>query len=73
MYDVAAAQRDVRFLVDDLAHDIVFTGDLKMVEHGLGYFVGDAKLVSDPERPRTLAILDYVQDLALAIVDNVTS
>ena len=72
LYDVAAAQRDIRFLVDDLAHDIVYTGDLKMVEHGLGYFVGDAKLVSDPERPRTLAILDYIQDLALAIVDNVS-
>jgi len=72
LYDVAAAQRDIRFLVDDLAHDIVYTGDLKMVEHGLGYFVGDAKLVSDPERPRTLAILDYIKQLALAIVDNVS-
>ena len=71
LYNVSAAQRDIRFLIDDLAHDIVYTGDLKMVEHGLGYFVGDAKLVSDAERPRTLAILDYIKQLALYIVDNV--
>jgi len=70
LYNIYAAQRDIRFLIDDLAHDIVYTGNLNMVEHGLGYFVGDAKLVSDAERPRTLAILDYLKQLALYVVDN---
>jgi hypothetical protein len=70
LYNQALAARDVRFLVNDLAHDIVYTGNLKMVEHGLSYFVGEAKFVSDTDRPRTLAIIDYVNKLALKIVDN---
>jgi hypothetical protein len=71
LYDQFAAKRDIRFLIDDLAHDIVYTGNLKMIEHGLSYFVADAPYVSDAERPRTLAIIDYVKQLALYIVDNV--
>ena len=71
LYDVYSAQRDIRFLLDDIAHDIVYSGNLKVVEHGLSYFVSDAKLVSDAERPRTLDIIEYIKDLALAIVDNV--
>jgi hypothetical protein len=71
LYDQFAAKRDVRFLIDDLAHDIVYTGNLKMIEHGLSYFVADAPYVSDAERPRTLAIIDYVKQLSLSIVDNI--
>jgi len=71
LYDQFAAKRDIRFLIDDLAHDIVYTGNLKMIEHGLSYFVADAPYVSDAERPRTLAIIDYVKQLSLSIVDNI--
>jgi hypothetical protein len=70
LYDETAAQRDIRQLIDDLAHDIVYTGDLKMIEHGLSYFVGDAKFVSDAERSRTLQIIDYFKLLAVNVVNN---
>ena len=71
LYDETAAQRDLRQLIDDLAHDIVYTGNLKMIEHGLSYFVGDAKFVSDAERARTLAIIDYFKLLAVNVVNNI--
>ena len=70
LYDKAAAQRDLRQLIDDLAHDIVYTGNLKMIEHGLSYFVGDANFVSDAERDRTLAIIDYFKLLAVNVANN---
>jgi hypothetical protein len=71
LYDETAAQRDLRQLIDDLAHDVVYTGNLKMIEHGLSYFVGDAKFVSDAERARTLAIIDYFKLLAVNVVNNI--
>jgi hypothetical protein len=70
LYDTYAAARDIGFLVDDMSHDLVYTGKLKVIEHGLGYFVGDAKLVSDAERQRTIDIINYVEKLARYVVDN---
>ena len=70
LYNQALVERDIRFLVDDLAHDIVYTGNLKMVEHGLSYFVGDAKFVSDTDIERTTEVIKYIKKLALNVVGN---
>jgi hypothetical protein len=70
LYDQFKARLDIGYLVDDLAHDIIYTGNLKTAEHGLTYFVGDAALVSPSEIERTKAIIRYVELLALKVVDN---
>lgn len=70
LYDQLAAENDISFILDALVHDLVYTGDLKIVEHGLSYFVGDAPLVSDAERPRTLAIIDYLEQILMYVVSN---
>lgn len=71
LYDQFAAEIDIGFITDAVAHDILYTGNLKSVEHGLSYFVGDAPLVSEAEKPRTTAIINYIEQLILLIVDNV--
>ena len=71
LYDEFKASVDIGFIVDAIAHDILYTGNLKSVEQGLSYHVGDAPFVSDAERPRTLAILNYIELLALNIVQNI--
>ena len=70
LYDQFRASIDIKNIVDAVGHDLVYTGNLKAVEHGLSYFVGEALFVSESERPRTTAIINYVERLALLIVDN---
>ena len=72
LYDQFRASIDIKNIVDAIGHDLVYTGNLKAVEHGLSYFVGQALFVSVSERPRTTAIINYVEKLALLIVDNDT-
>jgi hypothetical protein len=71
-YNKETCKRDTGYIVDAIAHDVFYNGNLKTVQAGLAYFNGtsSAKAVIDTQLESTLAAINYIKTLILTVITN---
>jgi len=68
-YDEEKCFRDTGLLVDAVSQDILLGGNTKVIEAGLGYWIGNYNYVTGQETTTTMAIA-HARDIALQIIAN---
>ena len=68
-YDEDKCFRDTGLLVDAVSQDILLGGNTKVIEAGLGYWIGNYNYVTGQETTTTMAIA-HARDIALQIIAN---
>ena len=71
-YNRDTCKRDTGYIVDAIAHDVFYNGNLKTVQAGLAYFNGtaSARAVVNTQLESTLAAIEYIRQLALTVITN---
>ncbi len=70
-YDNAKCERDVGIIVQAVADDIY--GDVaKSVEAGQRYYAATAALVISDQKPQTIAAINWINEIAQRVTNNVT-
>jgi hypothetical protein len=68
-YNEEKCFRDTGLLVDAVSQDILLGGNTKVIEAGLGYWIGNYNYVTGQETTTTMAIA-HARDIALQIIAN---
>lgn len=71
-YNEEICARDTGYIVEAIAHDIYYGGNLKTVQAGLSYFNGtaSARAVIETQLENTLDAIDYIKTISLNVVNN---
>ncbi len=72
-YNKDTCKRDTGYIVDAIAHDVFYGGNLKTVQAGLAYFNGtaSARAVIETQLDTTISAINYIRTLIQDIIDNV--
>ena len=71
VYNQASCSRDVGFIVDSVATDIVYGGNERSVQSGLYYYKFPSKATSIDQKGQTIDSINYANSLVNKIVSNV--
>jgi hypothetical protein len=71
IYNEASCSRDVGFIVDSVATDIVYGGNERSVESGVYYYKFPSKATSIDQKGQTIDSIDYANSLVNKIVSNI--
>ena len=73
-YNQNTCARDTGYIVDAIAHDVFYGGNLKTVQAGLAYFNASAssKIVIDRQLSNTIAAINYIETLLLKVINNLS-
>ncbi len=71
-YNQNTCARDTGYIVDAIAHDIYYSGNLKTIQAGLAYFKASAsaKIVVDSQLNNTISAISYIKTLMLNVINN---
>jgi hypothetical protein len=69
VYDAAKCARDVGYIIDNLAVDIINGAYTNSLASGEAYWLGATSLIPG-EQPETVAAIEYLRDMASAVVTN---
>jgi len=71
-YNKNTCARDTGYIVEAIAHDIFYGGNLKTVQAALSYFNGtaSARAVIETQLENTVAAIEYIKELCLDVVKN---
>jgi hypothetical protein len=71
-YNKETCKRDTGYIVDAIAHDVFYGGNLKTVQAGLAYFNGtaSARAVIETQLETTISAIEYIRDLIIDVIDN---
>jgi len=72
VYNQASCSRDVGFIVDSVATDIVYGGNERSVESGVYYYKFPSKATSLEQKGQTIDSIDYANSLVNKLVSNTT-
>jgi hypothetical protein len=72
VYNQASCSRDVGFIVDSVATDIVYGGNERSVESGVYYYKFPSKATSVEQKGQTIDSIDYANSLVNKLVSNIT-
>jgi hypothetical protein len=70
IYNQASCSRDVGFIVDSVATDIVYGGNERSVESGVYYYKFPSKATSVEQKGQTIDSIDYANNLVNKLVSN---
>jgi hypothetical protein len=71
IYNEASCSRDVGFIVDSVATDIVYGGNERSVESGVYYYKFPSKATSVDQKGQTIDSIEYANSLVNKIVSNI--
>jgi hypothetical protein len=71
-YKFAKSGRDTGYIVEALVHDLLYTGNIEMLETALTYYSGRELQLPPTIKDICLDAFDYIQSMALDIVTNTT-
>ena len=72
-YDQELCYRDVGYMVDSVAFDLLHGGNKQAVQSGVYYYTFDANSTAIPnEKPQTVAAFNFIKELSQRLVLNVT-
>ena len=71
-YNKETCKRDTGYIVDAVAHDVFYNGNLKTVQAGLSYFNGtaSARAVIETQLETTISAINYIRTLILSVIQN---
>jgi len=71
-YDEEICARDTGYIVEAIAHDVYYGGNLKTVQAGLAYFNGTASAqnVINTQLAVTIDAIEYIETLILDVIEN---
>lgn len=75
IYNSATCKRDTGLIIDAVLYDLILGGNRRSREAGLAYYEAgntSAALVVSDQKPETIAAIEFVRDLSLAIIKNET-
>ena len=70
IYNQASCSRDVGFIVDGIATDILYGGNERSVQSGLYYYKFPSKATSVDQKGQTIDSINYANSLVNSIVTN---
>jgi hypothetical protein len=73
-YNKTTCARDTGYIAQAIAHDIYYGGNLKTIQAALSYFNASAssKIVLDNQLINTLASIEYINEVIIAVVNNIS-
>jgi hypothetical protein len=71
IYNQASCSRDVGFIVDSVATDILYGGNERSVESGVYYYKFPSKATSVDQKGQTIDSINYANSLVNKLVSNV--
>jgi len=71
-YNKETCKRDTGYIVDAIAHDVFYNGNLKSVQAGLAYFNGtaSARAVLETQLDTTISAINYIRTLIKTVITN---
>ncbi len=69
MYDQDKCRRDAGYVIDALINDAILGGNLKIVEAGRSYFLGNANILGNELLP-TVAAFERLKTFAIGVISN---
>jgi len=71
-YNVALSKRDTGYIIWSIVYDLMYGGNSQSVYAGLGYWkTSSVSYLSSLETPVCVAVINYIDNLAQAIINNV--
>ena len=71
-YDVAKCTTDTGSIIDAVAYDLLYTGNIQTIIATNAYFLGAAQYIPASQVANTVAAYTHLQDIALKCIEGVT-